>query len=459
LITLVLAFGAVLLYVIQQPKVYQASMKIVVGQGQGTFFPEAGNVAEPFTQTMSELLASEIVAREALRGLSFRMSPDTLLENLQVSTKPATAVLNVTYDDTDSSRAREILQATGDAFVRLLDEQLNSQTRVDGSVAVSATVFDPAHLLSEPVSPKPALTLSVALVLGLVVGLVTALALEQLDNALRSIEEAETAFGHETSAVLPPGIVGRSVDHSDSHDDSRGLATRQLLLQKLRSGVLWAPYSSEVRSLLVTSAGYEEGKSTIAANLAFDLASQGYKAILVGADARRPSLDHFLPLAGEVNAVKLSSLAFDKEALSRALVHVPLQGREPKPVWGDARSGRNAEAPSSDEAGGPNLTGRLSVILSLGERQLTPDGAKLVTSKLKELADYVIYDMRPLLESTDAYPMVPAVDLVLAVVRQRKSTWAATDELRKTIRQLGARRVKLILTDAEAFSKSMSQHA
>ncbi|MDQ3982597.1 MAG: Wzz/FepE/Etk N-terminal domain-containing protein, partial [Actinomycetota bacterium] len=51
LATLVAA-GAAAAYTFTQPTVYRSSMKIVVGQGQGIFAPEVGNVAEQFTQTM-----------------------------------------------------------------------------------------------------------------------------------------------------------------------------------------------------------------------------------------------------------------------------------------------------------------------------------------------------------------------------------------------------------------------
>jgi non-specific protein-tyrosine kinase len=49
--------------------------------------------------------------------------------------------------------------------------------------------------------------------------------------------------------------------------------------------------ADEVRTVLITSAVEEEGKSTVAANLAVALARSGKRTCLVDLDLRRPYLD------------------------------------------------------------------------------------------------------------------------------------------------------------------------
>src|SRR5436190_19265377 len=82
LVTIV-TLGAAGAYTYRQPTVYRSVMKIVVGQGRGIFLPEVGNVAEQFTQTMSDLLHSDITAVRAIRQLGLHMTAAHLLANLQ----------------------------------------------------------------------------------------------------------------------------------------------------------------------------------------------------------------------------------------------------------------------------------------------------------------------------------------------------------------------------------------
>src|SRR5712691_5224827 len=111
----------------RQPTLYRSGMKLVVGVQGGLFPTNVGNVADQFTQTMSDLLQSEIVATSAIQDLGLSMSPQDLLSRLHVTTKPDTAVLVVTYDDTDPSRGRVVLARVGIVFTRLVDQSLATQ--------------------------------------------------------------------------------------------------------------------------------------------------------------------------------------------------------------------------------------------------------------------------------------------------------------------------------------------
>ncbi len=180
LVTL-LAVAAATAYTKMQPPVYRASMKIVVGQGATFFPPDTANATEPFTQTMSDLLKSDVVADLTIKRLQLDTTTATVLNNLTVTTQPLSAVLDVSYDDTDQVRGQRILAEVGQVFSELVQDRFNQTDKTTAKTPpVSVAVFDPAHTLPTPIRPKPALYLGVATVLGLALGLVATLALAQL---------------------------------------------------------------------------------------------------------------------------------------------------------------------------------------------------------------------------------------------------------------------------------------
>ena len=164
-------------------KVYQASTKIVVGQGGGVFNPQFGNVIQPFTQTMSSLLKSEIVADTVVRNLGLPQKPKAVLGHLHVSSTPDSAVLEVSYDSGHPATAVRTLNEIATVFTSLVRQKLGKQPGSGQTPppAITATVFDPAHASSKPISPRPVRTMVIAGVLGLALGVILAL----LRNSLR----------------------------------------------------------------------------------------------------------------------------------------------------------------------------------------------------------------------------------------------------------------------------------
>src|SRR5512146_2811025 len=66
----------------------------------------------------------------------------------------------------------------------------------------------------------------------------------------------------------------------------------------LRTNLEFSSLDKPIRSMVVTSAAPEEGKSTTLANLAVTIAQSGKKVILVDCDLRRPSLNNIFNARG-----------------------------------------------------------------------------------------------------------------------------------------------------------------
>src|SRR6185312_16379521 len=159
------------------------------GQGNTLFQPQNGNVIQPFTATMADLLTSDIVARDVIAKLRLPLTPTALHAKVHVSTNPQTAVLQLSVRDSDAAVAKRITAQVAATFSRLVQARFGGVERTAGGQPqppISAIVFDPAHVIPGTVSPKPVRNLAIAAALGIVLGLTAAFLLEQFDDVLRT---------------------------------------------------------------------------------------------------------------------------------------------------------------------------------------------------------------------------------------------------------------------------------
>jgi len=173
-IVMVICVGAAAVYTKQEHPVYRATMKVVVGQADSFFQPDVANATEIYTQTMSDLVKSDVVASTVVDRLHMDIDATVVINNLQVTTQPSAAVLQISYDDADAARGQRTLEEVGSVFIEAVHDRLAPTFAEQGKPAISVTVFDPAHTLPGVVRPKPLLNLGGAAALGLVLGILAA---------------------------------------------------------------------------------------------------------------------------------------------------------------------------------------------------------------------------------------------------------------------------------------------
>lgn len=452
-------------FVSRQDPVYQASTKVVVGQGGGVFEPEFGGAVQPFTQTMTNLLESDIIARRVIEKLGLEKTPEAFLDDLGVSSRPESSVLEVTYNDTDKTRAVDTLAEVGTVFEQLIEEKLSARLRRESLPAVTVSIFDPAHLETHPVSPKPARSLAFATALGLALGLVLAFARESLDERIRGRLDAERAFGAPVVGALPSGVRGAT----PLLVGGQGRRTGDLIeaLRLLRANLLFSEAGIRGRTIVVTSGLASEGKTTVVANLGVLLALAGHNVICVDADLRRPKLHEHLNLSPD--GAGLGDVTEGRISLTDALREVVLGIVAPPEAAGmkmrlglsvrtaagppDASHAANAGGTILQEPnGGP---GRLRVLLANHSPGAPPD--LLTSDRLAELverlnahADYIIFDAPPLLEVGEGFPLALVADTVLVVAREGRTTVSTAEAVRLTLEGLGVSKVSIVLTGSNA---------
>ena len=448
----VVAVGSAAAVVSQQTSIYRASSKIVVGQNGGVFQAQFGSAVDPFTQTMTNLLKSEIVAKNVVKNLHLRISTKELLKRTHVVARPNESVLEVSYDTPNANTAVPILNEIDNVFAALVKDRLRQTPVSNGTNAnpslepVTATIFDPAHLQPGRVSPRPALTLGLAGILGLIVGLVLGIVHDGLDQGVRSRSEAESWFGAGTAGRLPRGLRGKQAG---------GIASTgphpldvELALNLLKANIDLDLAERKPRNgapvILVTSARPDEGKSTVVANLGVTLANAGNRVICVEADLRRPRLAHYFDLRPD--ALGLFDVFEGRLAPEDGLQRVSVV-----PAWGNP--GREAKTTQRVRPAGSRFNGSLHVLGAGKNRGISPstlftaERVEQLIAQLARDADYIIFDSPPILVAADAYPIALAADQVLVVARYRRTTREHAETMRSTLAGLGAKSVSIVLTD------------
>lgn len=197
----------------------------------------------------------------------------------------------------------------------------------------------------------------------------------------------------------------------------------------LRTSLEFSAIGEDIRSIMVTSALQNEGKSTTIANLAVAFARSGRKVILVDLDLRSPFVGRFFEVD---NVPGVTTVARGRASLDEALVPIALTS----PQRLETERGNGAAAVSGN--GTAPLSGILHVLPS-GE--LPPNPGEFVTTEavakilaeLSDRADLVLVDAPPLLPVGDAATLSAHIDALFVVARMNVIDRPALTELARRL--------------------------
>ena len=467
--TVLAVVAAAALYVAATDKVYEAEADLLVTpvSGDDPTLSALGLIrssSDPTrdVETASRLVANTDTARLVKAGLRDPRPAREVLKDVEVAPVAQSNIVSVTGSGSSPEWAKRIADAFAQQavaertkrFHEQVDTALTSlRARAEQSPDASADSTgtdsideqitrlesfrsgeDPtlrvetlADLPSDPVKPRPKLTLAAALLGGLLLGVGGAFALQTLDPRLRREEQLRATYG------LP--ILTRVPKDAHSHRDS-ALAPEELspaTLEAYRTlrASLTASRSGRGASgsVLVTSASPSEGKSTSAINLASSLALAGHRVILIEADLRRPSVAKALGIDAPRHGT--GSVLLEMVDLPDALVETKAYGAYLKLLLAEPAGAASGAA---------------------ADRLFLPAAQSLV-DQARSLADYVIVDSPPLTEVIDALPLAQRVDDVLVVVRLGKTPLTRLTQLGELLAQHGIQPVGFAVVGARQTSK------
>ncbi len=195
---------------------------------------------------------------------------------------------------------------------RLKDIELSGLLRT-----TNVRVLDAARPIYVPIKPNARRTAMMALLFGLVAGCAVVLLLEFLENTVATQSDVEERLG---LAFL--GFVPR-VDSKEESPRERDLYVHRQpkssvaeCCRAIRTNLLFMSPDKPFKTLVVTSSGPQEGKSTTCIFLGVAMAQSGNRVLLLDTDMRRPRLHKAFGVPSDVG---ISSLVVGEGTLDTAV--------------------------------------------------------------------------------------------------------------------------------------------
>ncbi len=288
-------------------------------------------------------------------------------------------------------------------------------------------IIDPAKQPLKPIRPKKKVNLILGFLMGIGLGVAITFLLEFFDNSVRSIEDVER-LKIPTLGAIPLIKLEEAVSkYAKAHKTTSSIAGKapnarlvthfapkspiSEAYRSLRTSIQFSRADGALRTLVVTSPGPQEGKSTTVSNLAITMAQMGSKVLLVDTDLRRPVLHSIF---GVSRARGISNYLIGKIPIEDAIL----------------------------ETGIDNL-----YLMPAGT--LPPNPSELLGSAamqecietLKNKFDIVIFDSPPIIAVTDATILSTKVDGVMLVIKSGQTNRYALERAYETLNKIAGRKM------------------
>jgi capsular exopolysaccharide synthesis family protein len=165
--------------------------------------------------------------------------------------------------------------------------RIKSVSETGGFEKPHARIVDRAVVPTSPVRPNKRLSVTLAFILGIMLGCGIAILLDMLDNTVKNPDEVEEKLRVPLLGTLPKMKTNKKGEFQQFWQKPQGPFAEAL--RTVRTGLVLSGLDDPAKVIVVTSTIPGEGKSTVALNLGAALA-QMENTLVIGADLRRPSL-------------------------------------------------------------------------------------------------------------------------------------------------------------------------
>ncbi len=323
-------------------------------------------------------------------------------------------VRNSPSDSEAIAAASSAIDLKQNTYATLL-EQYEEARLSDALRANTISILESAIPPEKPIRPNVLINFGLGFILALLAGLGLVFVFSHFDTTLYTTSQIERLVGQSALAHIP-------VTHPQQVllTGSDGRSPYGQSYRRLRSTFLNQLQTLACQTVMITSPEPEEGKSTIAVNLAVTLAQAGRRVILVDFDLARSQVAQILNLPNELG---LANVLTGQTELNSALQSAACPGL------------RVLTSGTSASESGLYLNSSL-----VGD----------LVNQLAAQSDIVLFDSPAILLISDSTDLAAEVDGVLMVVRRGATHQPALEEARSLLDKLNTPIIGYIVNRAEA---------
>lgn len=370
------------------------------------------NLSRELVSTYAAVIKSNRVMAAAVEKLELNITPEILASHVRISTNEDAGLLFITVYYSDPKMVVKISDAIVEVSPKILSEIVS---------AGSIRVIDAATLPLSPIPPEKIKMTLLGALLGLMLGIAFLILKIIIRPTIFHTDDIKTKSGLSVLGSLPhekklkwnlvrkesiPKITNSKI--SNSFYES---------IKSMRTNILYLCKQKNIKTLLVTGATENEGKTTVSVNLALSLSSH-HKVMLIDADLHRPSI------AKEMHSTKADiSIKFLLDYPDRYKNYINI----------DPDSGLS-----------------LLTFKKVKEASdvLILDQLKTLIKKMEEDYDFIIIDSSPSQYNADANIIAQAVDSIVLVIRQNQTPLAVINQAKNDLLMVRADILGAVLSDA-----------
>lgn len=322
----------------------------------------------------------------------------------------------------------------------LLSEKLNEAIIAEQSVFATVSILERALPPSRPISPNRSLNMTIATLLGLLLGIGFVLLRALTDTTIRSPEDVEHTGMVVLAAIprIPPDLTAQDAQLLAQSEEDAAFYARfpaeqalppQLIshcnpkspiaenYRAVRTALQFATVDIAHPLIVVTSSVPQEGKTTTTVNLAITFAQAGYRTLLVDADLRRPSVHTVFGLGREPGVVNvlIGELSADQACRPTGIRELDVLTCGPVP-------------PNPSEL-------------------LGSERARELLQHLRQQYDLLLIDTPPVISVTDALVLAPIASAYILVARANETRIDALLKAREMLERVSARIAGAVLNE------------
>ena len=292
-----------------------------------------------------------------------------------------------------------------------LVSQLNQLRAARATQGSAAAILQPAAAGS-PVGLNTRRAVEIGLVIGLLLAFGAVLLAASADGRLRTPGDLEAMAEVPLLAAIAPSAFSEKLDTGRADEEA---------FQMLRTGLTVFNPEQRLGSVLITSAGEKDGKTTVAVRLALVTARAGLRVLLIDADLRRAQVGARLGIQAEAG---LGAVLAGERPLDEVLVDLLVDG---------PASGQLTVLPA-----GPTPSNPAALIGSNEMRR--------VLAEAESRWDLVIVDTPAALAVSDPLPLMRVASGVVLVVRMNRSSRTIVRRMQWVIQAAGGTSLGVVAT-------------